>query len=112
MMITHVWKRLASVTALMFMLCGSLTSAPALAAEACFSDWSVAASVVREHELVPVDKLSSLARSKASSRLVQTQLCQSKDGFHYKLVLRGLDGKLKKLRVNAKSPFTHGGMVQ
>ena len=109
---THVWKRRASVLALILMFCGSLTSAPVLAAEACFRDWSVAASVVREHELVPVDKLSSLARSKAGSRLVQTQLCQSKDGFHYKLVLRGPDGKLKKLRVNAKSPFTCGAIAQ
>ena len=112
MMITNLWKRLASATALILMLCGSLTSAPAFASEACFSDWSVAASVVRKHELVPVDKLSSLARSKANSRLVQTQLCQTKDGFHYKLVLRGPNGKLKKLRVNARKPFVRGGMVQ
>lgn len=112
MMIISVWKRLASVTALMLMLCGSLTSAPAFASEACFSDWSVAASVVRKHELVPVEKLSSFARNKASSRLVQTQLCQTKDGFHYKLVLRGPNGKLRKLKVNAKDPFARGGMVQ
>ena len=110
---THsVWKRLTSVTALILMLCGSLTSAPAFASEACFSDWSVAAAAVRKHELVPVEKLSSLARSKASSRLVQTQLCQSKDGFHYKLVLRGPNGKLKKLKVNAKKPFARAGLLQ
>ncbi len=111
-MIKLVWKRLAGVTALTLMLCSGLTSAPAFAAEACFSDWSVAATAVRKHELVPVDELSALARSKANSRLVQTQLCQTKDGFHYKLVLRGPNGKLRKLKVNAKKPFARAGMLQ
>lgn len=86
--------------------------APAAADESCFSDWSAAATVVKEHGLVPVDRIGVMAKRSSGSQLVKIELCKVSGGFIYKMVMRGPDGRFKRLEVNAKQPFAHGSMMQ
>ncbi len=75
------------------------------ATEVCFDDWSAAAAAVKQHGLVPVDKLGAMARSQARGLLVRTELCKRGDGYVYKVVLRDKRGGLKRMTVSAKEPF-------
>ena len=109
----HHAKRLGLLVAILAVVGALATRAPLNASpEACFDDWSTAANIVKEHGLMPVDRLGALTRSKAGSRLIKTQLCKTKEGYVYNLVVRGPRGQLKRLKVNARKPFMRGSMVQ
>ena len=85
---------------------------PVQAKEVCFTDWSDAAVAVKKHGLVPVERIGMMAKRSNGSRLVKIELCKVADGYIYKMVMRGPDGRLKRLKVNAKQPFARGAMVQ
>ncbi|MGI9422097.1 MAG: PepSY domain-containing protein [Hyphomicrobiaceae bacterium] len=106
-------RRLGLLVAMTMVVAALSTAKPLNASsESCFDDWSTAANIVKKHGLVPVDRLGALTRRKAGSRLIKTQLCKTKDGFYYNVVVRGPRGQLKRLKVNARQPFAHGAMVQ
>lgn len=74
-------------------------------AGACYSDWSVAAPIVRQEGLVTVERLASLAKGKVSGDIVKTTLCRDSGGFVYRLVLLDAHGKLSNRIVDARQPF-------
>jgi uncharacterized membrane protein YkoI len=79
----------------------------AFAAEAtCYSDWSEAALIVEKEGLVSVETLTSAARSKVKGDILKTTLCKQNGGYVYRLVVRGANGQLSPLTVDAKNPFT------
>ncbi len=73
---------------------------------ACYSDWSDAAPIVEKEGLATVEQLSSAARSKLKGDILKTTLCKQNGGYVYRLVVRGADGKLIPVTVDAKNPFT------
>ena len=85
---------------------GAAALLPASAeAGACFSDWSVAAPIVREEGLVSVERLARLGRGKLAGDIVKTTLCRDANGFVYRLVLRDTHGNFSNRTVNARRPF-------
>lgn len=71
----------------------------------CFADWSMAATIVQREGLMTVEQLSSAARSKLKGDIIKTTLCKENDVYVFRLVVRGADGRLTPLTVDAKNPF-------
>jgi len=74
-------------------------------AGSCIADWSVAAPIVKKEGLVTVEQLSSLARSHLEGSIVKTTLCEEKGGYVFRLVVRGANGQLRSVTVDARTPF-------
>jgi hypothetical protein len=72
----------------------------------CIADWSVAAPIVRKEGLVSVEELSTQIRAKLDASIVKTTLCQEKGGYAFRLVVRGAEGQLKSLILDARAPFS------
>lgn len=79
--------------------------APVSAAVKCYENWTVAAPLVRAKGLVPIDRLTELARSKLNSEVVRSTLCLESSVYFYRLVVRDEDGYLRSIVVDAKRPF-------
>ena len=78
----------------------------ALAADdTCYSDWSVAAPIVRQENLMTVEQLSAAARSKLNGDIVKTTLCKVNGNYVFRLVVRSASGQLSSMTVDAKDPF-------
>jgi hypothetical protein len=73
--------------------------------QGCIADWSVAAPIVRQEGLVSVEELSALIRTRLDASIVKTTLCQEKGDYAFRLVVRGAQGQLKSLTLNARAPF-------
>lgn len=71
----------------------------------CYADWSVAAPIVRQEGLVTVERLARMGRGRLAGDIIKTTLCQDRDRFVYRLVLRDPHGKLSNRTVNARRPF-------
>lgn len=71
----------------------------------CYSDWSVAAPIVQAEGLMTVEDLSAAARKHMKGEIVKTTLCKENGGYVFRLVVRGADGRLKPMTVDAKTPF-------
>ena len=84
---------------------GSLAPCAVAADATCYSDWSVAAVIVQQQGLMPVEKLTAAARNKLNGDILKTTLCTEKDGYVYRLVVRGPDGRLTPMTVDARNPF-------
>jgi uncharacterized membrane protein YkoI len=82
-----------------------LSTRSPVAEETCFPDWSLAAPIVKQRGLVTVEQLSKLARHELSAEIVKATLCEEKGGFVFRLVVRGTNGQLKSVTVDAKAPF-------
>lgn len=78
---------------------------PAVAAGKCYSDWSVAAPIVRREGLVTVEELSTQLRGRYPGELVKATLCEGGEGYAFRLVIREVNGQLRSLELNAKRPF-------
>lgn len=78
---------------------------PAAAAGKCYSDWSVAAPIVRREGLVTVEELSTQLRARYPGELVKATLCEGGEGFAFRLVIRDAKGQLNTLELNARRPF-------
>jgi uncharacterized membrane protein YkoI len=46
-----------------------------------------------------------MAQAKISGDIVRTTLCEEKDGFVYRLVIRDPKGRLSNKTVDARAPF-------
>lgn len=75
------------------------------AGEKCFSDWSVAAPMVKKEGLATVETLTALARAKLPGNIVKTVLCQDDGKYFYRVVVRDDDGRLRTVTVDARKPF-------
>lgn len=71
----------------------------------CIADWSVAAPIVRQNGLVSVEELSQLIRSRLDASIVKTTLCQEQGDYAFRVVVRGAQGQLKSLVLDARAPF-------
>jgi uncharacterized membrane protein YkoI len=80
-------------------------SPSARAESVCFSDWSAASAVVRHEGLITIEQLVALAPSKLGGEIVRTTLCQERQGFVYRLVVRQPSGQLHRVTIDAKKPF-------
>lgn len=80
-------------------------SAVARAGETCMADWSVAASIVRKEGLTTVEQLIKLAASSGAGSIIRTTLCDTDGKYVYRIVIKGDDGKLKTMIVDARKPF-------
>lgn len=84
----------------------ALHSVPVFAADAtCYADWSIAAPIVQQEGLMTVEQLSAQARTKLKGEIVKTTLCKEGGGYVFRLVVRGADGRLMPMTVDAKSAF-------
>lgn len=87
-------------------MCLTLAPLTAQAAnDACFTDWTAASILVKAEGLVTLDTLTRLAPSKLGGDIVRSSLCETKNGFVYRLVVRTREGSMKSLSVDAKHPF-------
>jgi uncharacterized membrane protein YkoI len=74
--------------------------------DGCIGDWSVAAPIVRKEGLVSVEELSAQIRARLDASIVKTTLCQEKGDYAFRLVVRGAQGQLKSLTLDARAPFS------
>jgi uncharacterized membrane protein YkoI len=86
-----------------------LTALPAAAAPAepgsCFEDWSDAAPVVLEEQLLPTRQVHEQARHRLAGDIVSITLCQQDQRFVYRLLLRDPQGRLNTVTIDARHPF-------
>ena len=81
-------------------------SGPAAAEDgACYTDWSVAAPIVKKEGLLPVEQLTPKARAELKGDVVKVTLCVKAGSYVFRLVVRGDKGDLKTVTVDAKNPF-------
>jgi hypothetical protein len=94
------------ITAVVFLLLlGALAVDRAAFGAGCYADWSIAAPIVRKEGLTTVETLARMAQAKISGDIVRTTLCEEKDGFVYRLVIRDPKGRLSNKTVDARAPF-------
>lgn len=82
--------------------------APASAAPAvprCYADWSDAGPIVRREGLATIEKVGELARERASLEILTSTLCKTGERYVYRLTVRGRQGALRTLIVDARQPF-------
>ncbi len=82
-----------------------LYSSSAQAQLACISDWSEAAPIVRREGLVPIELVDRLARDRSSVMILRSALCRDQDRYVYRLTVRGGEGTMRTLVVDARHPF-------
>lgn len=73
--------------------------------DTCYADWSVAAPIVRQENLMTVEQLAAAARSKLKGEIVKTTLCKENGNYVFRLVVRSASGQLSSMTVDAKDPF-------
>ena len=73
----------------------------------CYSDWSLAAPVVKKESLASVEELGRLARIHVPGELLKATLCLDKGHFIYRVVVREPNGTVRNLSIDAKKPFAH-----
>jgi uncharacterized membrane protein YkoI len=71
----------------------------------CFRDWSVAAPIVKQQGLVTVEQLTSAAPRQLKGDIVKTTLCQEQGEYVFRLVVKGANGQLRGVTVDARRPF-------
>lgn len=74
----------------------------------CLSDWSSASQIVRREKLAKIDEVARHVGKKGARGVLKTRLCQDvgangKPIFAYELVVRGQSGRLKRMRLDAKT---------
>lgn len=87
-------------------LLGALViSIPSSAQQTCIADWSEAGPIVRREGLATIESVGRLARDRASVQIVTSALCRAQDRYVYRLTVRGGEGTLRTLVVDARRPF-------
>ncbi len=74
--------------------------APARASD-CYSDWGMAAEIVRANKLKTVEQLSRSAEKDFHGSIVRSTLCKDGDDYIYQLVVREASGKLRAVVIDA-----------
>lgn len=73
--------------------------------EQCIGDWAKAAAIVQRGKMVDVAGLSKLARQKYAGRIMSARLCKGDKAYFYRLVIRGDDGRVQRVKVDALQPL-------
>jgi uncharacterized membrane protein YkoI len=92
------------VTALVILLL-PVSAQSARTAELCIDDWSTAVPVVKEEGLATVTAVAKLARDRFKGDIVKVTLCQRDGRYVYRILMRGANGRLVPVIVDAKEPF-------
>lgn len=71
-------------------------------ADVCISDWSVAAAIVREKGLEPLENVTRAARGRLKGEIVKSVLCEEGGRYVYRLVVRTPKGGFEPLALEAK----------
>ena len=71
----------------------------------CIADWSIAAPIVKEEGLFTIERLSPLVRLKLGADIVKATLCKQAGGYVFQLVIRSSEGRLRRLTLDARTPF-------
>jgi uncharacterized membrane protein YkoI len=72
----------------------------------CFVEWSDAAPVVEQERLTSARSVHDLARRHVLGDLMRITLCREAGSFVYRLLVRDRDGRLTKVKVDARHPFS------
>ena len=78
---------------------------PARAQQSCFADWSEAGPIVRREGLATIERVGRIVRDRDASEIVNSALCTTEGRYVYRLTVRGGQGALKTLVVDARQPF-------
>ena len=73
--------------------------------EQCIGDWAKAAAIVQRGKMVDVAGLSKLARRKYAGRIMSARLCKGDKAYFYRIVIRGDDGRVQRVKVDAQQPL-------
>ncbi len=76
-----------------------------LADTACYSDWQVAAPIVRDQGLAPARIVRERARARVKGEIIKIELCKGKGRYYYRLVVYEPRGRVRNLIVDAARPF-------
>jgi len=90
--------------AVLAVLLGLAASDQAQAGVRCYANWSEAAPVVVRERLVSARDIHQLVRKSSLAKVVRITLCRTGQGYKYKLVVFGPDGKARKLILDARRP--------
>lgn len=72
----------------------------------CIPNWSEAGPIVRSEGLATIEKVGRLARDRAYVEIVNSTLCKTEDKrYVYRLTVRGNQGALRTMIVDARQPF-------
>ena len=74
---------------------------PAVADDDCLNDWGLAGQIVRRERLITVEEVAKSLAADGVGQLVRMTLCRSKEGYFYRLVIRGPTGVLKSTVMSA-----------
>lgn len=95
-------RPISMFAAVLMLLAGAL---PAGASQNCHNDWSVAAPIVRKEGLATVEQLAAMAKAKGLGEIVQTQLCEDKGQYAYRVTVRDAKGSFRNITTDARKPF-------
>jgi uncharacterized membrane protein YkoI len=102
---THM-RRIFAMIAMACGLAGAIPSVTGAAADAqCYPTWSEASGVASSENLMPVERLSQMARARYKGEVVKTTLCRERGRFVYRMVIREARGVFKTVTVDAHRPF-------
>lgn len=85
--------------------CAPLFASPSHAQMSCIADWSEAGSIVRREGLAPMEHVGRLMRERSHAQIMRSTLCRENDRFVYRLTVRGGEGTIRTLVVDARNPF-------
>jgi uncharacterized membrane protein YkoI len=113
--VLHIWARLKGrtlnrkVVGLASLGAGAIllsnvwaTGVVSASAERCITDWAEAGAVVKARKIQDVSDMSALVRDKFGGKLTKARLCQSGETYFYRLVIRRNDGRMERLRIDAR----------
>ena len=73
--------------------------------QGCVSDWTQAAPIVRREGLATIERVGRIMHDKAAGEIINSALCTIEGRYVYRLTVRGGQGRLKTLVVDARQPF-------
>jgi hypothetical protein len=85
----------------------ALSPAPAAIGQSvrCFEDWSDAAPIVRDNNLVAARDLQKWVRKRLKGKVIRVTLCQDGERYIYRLLVREPKGRIRNRTVDAKGPL-------
>ncbi|MGL4395565.1 MAG: PepSY domain-containing protein [Hyphomicrobium sp.] len=75
----------------------------AASASECLTDWGAAARVIEKESLLTIDAVSQSAGKALEGQILKTTLCRERDGYVYRLVVRGPDGRMNAIVLDAEN---------
>ncbi|MEQ8825486.1 MAG: hypothetical protein RIC14_14040 [Filomicrobium sp.] len=78
----------------------------------CYKDWSEAAQVVSQQNLVSVEKLSRQFKRQKIGKIVKTELCRIGNDYVYRLVIRKAKGRFSSATYDARRGIEIGIAIE